>query len=134
VLKDFKQFILRGNVIDLAVAVIIGAAFNNVVHAIVNDFVTPLIGAIYKQKSFSAAAFHIHGSTFAYGDFINNLVSFLIIAVVVFFMVVQPINKLINISKRRQTVDEPGTKKCEFCLSEINSKATRCPFCTSKLS
>jgi large conductance mechanosensitive channel len=133
-LKDFKQFILRGNVIDLAVAVIIGAAFNSVVQGVVKDFITPLIGAIYKQKQFETASFHFHGSAFMYGDFINTLVSFLIVASVVFFLVVQPINKLIAVSKRNKVPPEPGTKKCEFCLSEIDIKATRCAFCTSKLT
>lgn len=132
-LKGFKQFILRGNVIDLAVAVVVGAAFNSVVQAIVKDFITPLIGAFYKQTEFSKAAFHLHGSTFLYGDFINTFISFLIIAAVVYFFVVNPINKLVELSKRNKAPTEPGTKKCPFCYSEIPVKATRCAFCTSEL-
>jgi large conductance mechanosensitive channel len=132
-LKEFKQFILRGNVIDLAVAVVIGAAFNSVVQGLVKDFITPLVGAIYQQKQFANAAFHFHGSTFLYGDFINVLISFIIIAAVVFFLVVQPINKLIALSKRNKTSEDPSTKKCPECLSEVPIKATRCAFCTTKL-
>ena len=132
-LKEFKQFILRGNVIDLAVAVVIGAAFNSVVQGLVKDFITPLVGAIYQQKQFANAAFHLHGSTFMYGEFINTLISFLIIAVVVFFLVVQPINKLVELSKRGKAPREPGTQKCPECYSEIPIKATRCAFCTTKL-
>ncbi|HEY9715023.1 MAG TPA: MscL family protein, partial [Chroococcales cyanobacterium] len=97
------------------------------------DFITPLVGAIYQQKQFSNAAFHFHGSTFLYGDFINTFVSFLIIALVVFFLVVQPINKLVAYSKRNKEPAQPGTKKCPFCYSDIPVKATRCAFCTSKL-
>jgi large conductance mechanosensitive channel len=132
-LKEFKQFVLRGNVIDLAVAVVIGAAFNSVVQGLVKDFITPLVGAIYQQKQFANAAFHFRGSTFLYGDFINVLISFLIIAFVVFFLVVQPINKLIALSKRNETPPAPNTKKCPECYSEIPIKATRCAFCTTKL-
>lgn len=132
-LKEFRQFILRGNVIDLAVAVVIGAAFNSVVQALVKDFITPLIAAIYKQQQFSSSSFHFHGSTFLYGDFINTFISFLIIAAVVFFLVVQPINKLIALSKRNKTSEDPSTKKCPECYSEIPIKATRCAFCTTKL-
>jgi large conductance mechanosensitive channel len=132
-LKEFKKFVLRGNVIDLAVAVVIGAAFNGVVQGLVKDFITPLVGAIYQQKQFANAAFHFHGSTFLYGDFINVLISFIIIAAVVFFLVVQPINKLVAISKRNEKPEDPSTKKCPECYSEIPVKATRCAFCTTKL-
>jgi large conductance mechanosensitive channel len=132
-LKEFKQFILRGNVIDLAVAVVIGAAFNNVVQGLVKDFITPLVGAVYQQKSFANASFHFHGATFMYGDFVNTFISFVLVAAVVFFLVVQPINKLVEISKRNDDTADPTTKKCPECYSEIPFKATRCPFCTTKI-
>ena len=132
-LREFKQFILRGNVIDLAVAVVIGAAFNNVVQGLVKDLITPLVGAIYKQKSFASAAVHFHGASFMYGDFLNTLISFLIVAAVVFFLVVQPINKFIALSKKGDTTPDPTTKKCPECFSEIPLQATRCAFCTVEI-
>ncbi|HEX7368036.1 MAG TPA: large conductance mechanosensitive channel protein MscL, partial [Candidatus Saccharimonadales bacterium] len=92
-LKDFRKFILRGNAVDLAVAVVVGAAFNNVVQAIVKDLITPLIAAIGGQHDFSTLTFKVHGSTFMYGDVINFIISFILIAAVVFFVIVQPLNK-----------------------------------------
>ena len=133
-LKEFKKFILRGNVVDLAVAVVIGAAFGAIVTALVNDFITPLIAALGGQHDFSGLTFTLNGSIFHYGDFINKLVSFVLIAAVVFFFVVQPINRLVTLAKRDDTTEEPTTKKCPECYSEINLKATRCAFCTAKLS
>lgn len=134
--KEFKKFILRGNVVDLAVAVVIGAAFNSVVQALVKDIITPIIGIVYggKESDFANRYFSVHGSKFLYGDFINTAVSFLLIALVVFFLVVQPINKLIALSKAGKDTPEPTTKKCPECYSEINIKATRCAFCTAKLT
>ncbi|HET8709234.1 MAG TPA: large conductance mechanosensitive channel protein MscL [Candidatus Saccharimonadales bacterium] len=133
-LKDFKQFIMRGNAVDLAVAVVIGAAFNNVVQAIVRDLITPLIAAIGGQPDFAKLTFTLNGSKFLYGDVINFVISFLLIAAVIFFLIVQPINKLQERAKRNKTTADPTTKKCPHCYSEVNSKATRCAFCTSKLS
>ncbi|HET8991898.1 MAG TPA: large conductance mechanosensitive channel protein MscL [Candidatus Saccharimonadales bacterium] len=132
-LSDFKKFILRGNVVDLAVAVVIGAAFNSIIQSLVKDLITPLIAAIGGKPNFSNLFFTVHHSKFMYGDFINAVVSFLILALVVFFLVVQPINKLIALSNRSQKPTEPGTKKCPECLSDVPSKATRCAFCTVKL-
>jgi large conductance mechanosensitive channel len=132
-LKDFKQFILRGNVIDLAVAVVIGAAFGAVVTALVKDFVTPLIAAIGGQPDFSALTFTLNGSKFMYGDFLNAVISFLLIATVIFFFVVQPINQMLKRAARNKTPEDPTEKKCPECLSEIPIKATRCAFCTSKV-
>jgi large conductance mechanosensitive channel len=131
-LREFRKFILRGNVVDLAVAVVIGAAFNSIVQALVKDVVTPLIGAIYKQQAFSTASFDFHGSKILYGDFINAVISFLIVAAVVFFLIVQPINKLIAIANRKKQPEDPTTKKCSECLSEIAKAAARCKFCTVK--
>jgi large conductance mechanosensitive channel len=132
-LKDFKQFILRGNVIDLAVAVVIGAAFGAVVTALVKDFVPPLIAAIGGQPDFSALTFTLNGSKFMYGDFLNAVISFLLIATVIFFFVVQPINQMLKRAARNKTPEDPTEKKCPECLSEIPIKATRCAFCTSKV-
>jgi large conductance mechanosensitive channel len=132
-LKEFKKFILRGNVVDLAVAVVIGAAFTAVVTAIVRDFITPLLGSIQGKQDFSKYTFVYHHVAFPYGDFLNIALSFLITAAVVFFFVVQPINKLTTINNRRKVTPEPTTYKCPFCLSEIPIAATRCMFCTSVL-
>jgi large conductance mechanosensitive channel len=132
-LQDFKKFVLRGNVVDLAVAVVIGAAFTAIITALVKDFITPLIGALYKSSSFQNDYFMVHGSKFMYGDFANALVSFLLIAAVVFFLVVTPINKLQARVARNKTTEDPTEKKCPYCLSKIPAKATRCAFCTSKV-
>jgi len=133
-LKDFKKFILRGNVVDLAVAVVIGAAFSAIVTALVKDLVTPLIAAVAGEHDFSALYFTINNSRFMYGDFINAVISFLLIAAVVFFLIVQPVNKLVALGNRNKKSDDPTTKKCPQCLSEIPLEASRCAFCTSKIS
>jgi large conductance mechanosensitive channel len=130
-LKDFKTFILRGNVVDLAVAVVIGAAFGAIVTSLVKDFITPLIAAIYKTSSFQQSYFTIHGSQFMYGDFVNAVMTFLIIAAVVFFLIVTPVNHLQARANRSKTAAEPTEKKCTECLSTIPKAATRCAFCTS---
>lgn len=133
-LKEFKQFILRGNVVDLAVAVVIGAAFGAIVTALVKDLITPLLAAIGGQPDFSNLYFTVNGSKFMYGDFLNAVISFLILAVVVFFCIVKPINTLMEYSNRRKTPEDPSEKKCPYCLSEVPKAATRCAFCTSKLA
>jgi large conductance mechanosensitive channel len=132
-LKGFKQFLLRGNVVDMAVGIVIGAAFGAVVSGLVKDLLTPLIAAIVKQPDFSALTFSINGSKFLYGDFINALVSFLIIAAAVYFFVVVPVNALITRARKEPPAD-PTTKKCPECRSEIAIDAKRCAFCTSQLS
>ncbi len=132
--KEFKKFILRGNVVDLAVAVVIGAAFTSVVTAFVSDFLTPLIASIQGSHEFAKYAFSLHGTNFPYGHFLNAFISFLLTAAVVFFFVVQPLNHLTEISKRaRSKPVDPTTRKCPECLSVIPLQATRCMFCTSKL-
>jgi large conductance mechanosensitive channel protein len=128
-LRDFKQFLFRGNVVDLAVAIVVGTAFTAVVKALVSDLFTPLIAAIFGAHDFGALKFTINGSTFAYGDFINNLITFLSIAAVVFFLVVAPINALMA----RRAQEDPDTKQCPECDSAIPVKAKRCPECTSQL-
>ena len=131
-LKDFRQFILRGNLVDLAVAVVIGAAFGVLVTAFVADFVTPLIAAIGGKPDFSALSFTINDSKFRYGDFINALLSFLIIAAVVFFFVVKPVNKLLERYSTERDA-EVETRECPECVSSIPVTARRCAFCTSEV-
>ncbi|MDB5164475.1 MAG: mscL [Candidatus Saccharibacteria bacterium] len=133
-LKDFKKFILRGNVVDLAVAVVIGAAFSAIVTALVKDLVTPLIAAVGGKQDFSNLYFTLNNSKFMYGDFLNAVISFLLIAAVIFFLVVQPINKLVAYSNRNKTPEDSTEKKCPECLSEIPKAASRCAFCTAKLT
>jgi large conductance mechanosensitive channel len=132
-LKDFKKFILRGNVVDLAVAVVVGAAFTAIITALVKDMITPLISAIFGNSNFANLYFTVHKSKFMYGSFVNAVISFILVATVVFFFVVQPINKLTALSNRNKQPLEPGTKSCPECLSDVPAKATRCAFCTSKL-
>jgi len=131
-LKDFRKFILRGNVVDLAVAVVIGAAFGAIVTALVKDLVTPLIAAIGGQPDFSHLTFTVNGSKFLYGDFVNAVISFLLIAAVIFFLVVQPLNKLLSHLKPSDDVDKPAERECPECLSAIPAGASRCKFCTAK--
>ncbi|MFA4837281.1 MAG: large conductance mechanosensitive channel protein MscL [Dehalococcoidia bacterium] len=126
---EFKKFLLRGNVVDLAVAVVIGAAFGAIVAAMVADLVTPLIAAIFGKHDFSQLTFTLNKSIFKYGDFINALVSFLLIAAAVFFLIVRPVNALISRSRNEPPAD-PTTRKCPECLSEIPIAAHRCRFCT----
>lgn len=133
-LKDFKKFILRGNVVDLAVAVVIGAAFGAVVTAVVKDFITPLVSGLYNNTDFSTAYFTFRGNKFMYGDFVNALISFLAVAAVVFFLVVQPLNKLVAYSKRDDPAPEPSDRPCPECLSAIPKAAGRCRFCTAKIT
>ncbi len=132
-LNEFKKFILRGNVVDLAVGIAIGAAFTSLVNALVKDFVNPLVSIFYQGQEFSKAHISIRGAEFLYGDIINNLISFIIVALVVFFFVVQPINKLSELAFRSKTTDEPTTKKCPYCLGKIPKEATKCMHCTSTL-
>jgi large conductance mechanosensitive channel len=126
--KGFRDFILRGNVIDLAVAVVIGAAFGALITSFVANIITPLIAAIVGQPDFSALTFTINGSRFLYGSFINAAISFLLIAAAIYFIVVAPMNRLAETRKRGQ---DPGTKQCPECLSEIPYKARKCAFCAS---
>ncbi len=132
-MKGFKQFILRGNVVDLAVGVVIGASFGGVVTALVENVITPLIGALIKAPDFSNLMFTINGSKFMYGNFLNALISFIIVAAAVYFFVVIPINTLISKSKKEAPVD-PTSKKCPECISEIPITARRCSHCTSVLA
>jgi large conductance mechanosensitive channel len=130
-LAGFKKFLFRGNVVDLAVAVVIGAAFGAVVTSFVTNLLTPLIAAIFGKPDFSALSFTVHGSTIAYGAFLNALISFVLVATAVYFVVVVPMNAVQAHLKRNELPPDPTTKKCPECLSEIPVKARRCAFCTS---
>lgn len=131
--SEFRAFVLRGNVIDLAVAVVIGAAFGAVVTSLVENIITPLIAAIGGQPDFSGLSFTINNSVFQYGLFLNALISFLIIAAVIFFFIVKPMNALMARFKPSETEPTP-TKQCPYCKSDVAEAATRCPFCTSDLT
>jgi large conductance mechanosensitive channel len=129
-LREFKAFILRGNVVDLAVGLVIGVAFGAVVTTFVANMLMPLIAAIFGKPSFSDLSFTINGSQFKYGLFVDALVAFLLIAIALFFFVVKPINAL-NARARREPPPEPDTTKCPECLSVIPVAARRCAYCTA---
>jgi large conductance mechanosensitive channel len=129
----FKQFLLRGNVVDLAVGVMVGAAFGSVVTAFTKDLLTPLIAAVVAKPDFSAIQFTVNNSKFLLGDFVNTVVSFVIVATAVYYFVVLPINALVSRARKEPSAD-PTTKKCPECLSEIAIGAKRCAFCTSQLT
>jgi len=133
-LKGFKQFLLRGNVIDLAVAVVIGGAFGTVVSALVKDLLNPLIAAIAGKPDFSAIKFTLNSSMFLIGDFVNALVAFVLVAAAVYFFVVAPMNAVMARVRRGQAPPDPTTKQCPECLSTIPIQARRCAFCTSPVS
>ena len=132
-MSGFRQFILRGNVIDLAVAVVIGAAFGAVVTALVKDLVTPLIGAVFGKPDFSALTVTMNGTQFMVGDFINAIISFLLVAAAVYYVIVVPVNAITARRNRGEAPPDPTTKKCPECLSEVPVAARRCAFCTSPL-
>ena len=129
----FRQFVLRGNVVDLAVGVVVGAAFGTVVTALTKDLLTPLIAAIVGQPDFSAIQFTVNGSKFLIGDFINAIISFLLIAAAVYYLVVLPVNTLVSRYYKGPPAD-PTKRKCPECLSEIPATATRCAFCTAQIA
>jgi len=129
-MRGFKAFLLRGNVVDLAIAVVIAVAFTAVITAFVKDLVTPLIAAIGGKPDFAGLYFTINNSKFFYGDFFNVVIAFVIIAAVIYFVVVVPYQSLMERSRKEPSAD-PTTKKCTECLSEIPKDARRCAFCTS---
>jgi large conductance mechanosensitive channel len=132
--QGFKQFMLRGNVLDLAVAVVMGAAFGAVVTALVKDLITSLIAAIIGKPDLSAIEFTVNGSKFLIGDFINAVVSFLLIGAAVYFFIVLPVNQLLARMRRGEAAPDPTTKKCPECLSDVPIAACRCAFCTSPIA
>jgi large conductance mechanosensitive channel len=131
-MQGFKQFLMRGNVVDMAVGVVVGVAFAAVVAALVKDLITPLIAAIVGKPDFSAIAFQLNGSKFPIGDFINAVVSFVLVAAAIYFFVVLPVNVLMA-RMHREPPSDPTTKRCAECLSVIPIGARRCAFCTSAL-
>jgi large conductance mechanosensitive channel len=132
-LREFRAFILRGNLVDLAVAVVIGTAFTAVVNAAVKDLITPLIAAVGGEPDFGDLAFTINGSRFAYGDFLNALLTFLMVAAVVFFFVIKPVTLLMDRLRTEPELDAP-TRPCPECLSQIPREASRCAFCTTEVA
>lgn len=133
-MKGFRQFIMRGNVIDLAVAVVIGAAFGAVVTALVADLITPLIAAIVGKPDFSAIMFTVNGSKFKIGEFINAVVSFLLVSAAIYFLIIVPMNAISARLKRGQVPADPTTKVCPECVSEVPILARRCKFCTAAIA
>lgn len=131
--KEFKKFVLRGNVVDLAVAVVIGTAFTGLVNSFVKDFLSPLLGAIQGKVDLTKHTFVIHHIPFYYGDFLSTAITFLLTAAVVFFLVVQPINHLLERTRRKGPTPDPTTRQCPECLGEIPLKARRCMYCTSRV-
>ena len=132
-MKDFRTFLLRGNLVDMAVGIVIGLAFAALVSALVADLITPIIAAIAGKHDFSALSFTIHKSRFLYGSFLNALITFVSVAAVLFFFVVKPVNMLMERRKTEPPVDET-VRQCPECLSEIPSAARRCAFCTAQLA
>jgi len=133
-LKGFKEFVLRGNVLDLAIAVVIGAAFSAVVTALVKDLITPLIGALVGKPDFSGLVVTVNGSQFLVGDFVNAVIAFVLMAAAVYFFVVAPMNAWTARRRRGEAPADPTTKKCPECISEVPIAARRCAFCTSVLT
>ncbi len=133
-LKEFRQFIMRGNVVDLAVAVVIGTAFGAVVTALVADLITPLVAAIFGKPSFAGLSFTINKSTFLYGAFLNTILTFVTVAAAIFFFVVKPLNMLAARRAAGAPTESPTTRPCPQCLSEIPIAAHRCAFCTSEIA
>lgn len=131
-LDGFKKFIVRGNVVDLAVAVVVGGAFGGVVTSLVKDIITPILGIFGGIPDFSAWTFSVNGSTFGIGNFINAVLSFIIIAMVVYFVVLAPVNRLMDLMKSGEP-EGPRTRECPECLSKIPASARRCAFCTTVL-
>ena len=132
VVKDFKAFLLRGNLVDMAVGIVIGVAFGAVIAAFVADIITPLIAAIFGKPDFSQLSFTINGSLFSYGLFLNALIAFVLVAIVLFFLVIKPVNALVARSRTEPPAD-PTTRNCPECLSEIPIAASRCAFCTTEV-
>jgi large conductance mechanosensitive channel len=133
-MSGFRKFLLRGNVVDLAVAVVIGAAFGAVVTALVKDIITPILGVFGGLPDFAAWAFTINGSMFLIGDFINALLSFVVLALIIYFLVVLPVEKLMERFKPAPAVAPENTRECPYCLSMIPKAASRCAFCTAEVN
>jgi large conductance mechanosensitive channel len=133
-MKGFKQFMLRGNVLELAVAVVMGAAFGNVVTALVKDLLTPIIAAVVGSPDFSGIVIEVNGSKLLIGDLLNAVIAFVLLAAAVYFLIVLPVNRLTARLNRGEATPDPTTKKCPECLSEVAIAARRCAFCTSAIA
>jgi large conductance mechanosensitive channel len=133
ILSEFRVFVLRGNVVDFAIAVVIGAAFTTVVNALVKDLITPIIAALFGKPDFADLAFTINDSRFAYGDFLNAVLTFVLVATAVFFLVVKPVNYMMARLRTEPDVESP-TRGCPECLSQIPVGARRCAFCTAEVT
>ncbi len=133
-LKGFREFVLRGNVVDMAVGVVIGAAFGTIVTAFVKDLLTPLIAALVGKPDFSAYVFEINGSKFLYGDFVNAVIAFVLVAAAVYYFVVLPVNALMARMNKPEAPAAPDKKPCPECLSEIPVGARKCAFCASQVA
>ena len=133
-MKGFRDFVLRGNVVDLAVAFVIGAAFTGVVNSLVKDIINPLISATVGQPNFSHLVAHVHGGVITYGNFVNAVIAFLIVAFVIYYGVVLPVSKLMARFMKPVPVTPPATKTCPQCLSDIPAAATRCAHCTQAVA
>ena len=133
-LKGFRDFVLRGNVVDLAVAVVIGAAFTGIVNSLVKDIINPLISATVGQPNFSSLVAHVHGGVITYGNFLNALISFLIVATVIYFGVVLPVSKLLARFNKPAPVTPPAMKTCPECLGDVPAAARRCSHCTQAIA
>ena len=131
IVKEFKEFIMRGNVMDLAVGVIIGGAFSAIVTSLTDDIISPVLG-IFGGMDFSDLSVNINGANIMYGKFITAIINFLIMALII-FLLVKGINKIMSLGKKKEAEPDPTTKVCPFCCTEIDIKATRCPHCTSQL-
>jgi large conductance mechanosensitive channel len=131
-MREFKEFLLRGNLLELAVAVVIGAAFTGVVNALVKDLITPLIAAVGGKQDFSSLTFTVNHSLFNYGSFLTAVISFVIIAAVIFFLVIKPVNHMMDRMGRKPSEDP--VRACPDCLSKVPMAATRCAYCTSPLT
>jgi large conductance mechanosensitive channel len=129
----FKEFVLRGNVVDLAVGVVVGAAFGAVVTEFTKDLLTPLIAALVGKPDFSSIQFELNGSKFLVGNFLNAIIAFLLVAIAVYYFVVVPVNAMMARTKKETPPPDPGTKKCPDCLSDVPTAAKRCAFCTSQI-
>lgn len=130
---EFKKFLLRGNVVDLAVGVVIGVAFGAVVTSLVADIITPIIAGLIGQPDFSALSFTLNDSEVLYGNFLNAVFSFLVVAAAIFYLVVRPVNHLVSRTKRQAETPEPTTRRCPHCWSDIARQASRCPQCTAEV-
>jgi large conductance mechanosensitive channel len=129
-LREFRDFLLRGNLLEIAVGLVLALAFTAVVTSLVEDLLTPLLAAIFGERDFSGLTFTINDSTFRYGEFLNAVIAFVLVAAVLFFLVVRPVNAIVE---RRKRGEEPTTRECPECLSEIPVGARRCAFCTAEV-